>query len=313
MKTLAQTIIIPFFNGLDYIFDAVKSVNELHLDKSSIEKMIIDDGSEEKLSSDFLLEYRSFNYYYKANGGVSSALNLGLQKMQGDYFNWLSHDDYYPKSRFDFFDEYNSHIDSFYNSVIVLDSVLVNSEGKIIKTLKNNNIGLFSGLDVLRLILEKKTNINGCAVIINKHIIKRNGFFDENYRYVQDLDYWIRLCLNGTPFLFIPKNGVYTRIHKGQGSNNERHIYREEIKLLLNKLFIYVESNRLSNSYLVLILTYAVKTGNYRYALLKSQELCSTKSIKFSEFMYVIFTGLFYFPLSLIKKYGLKMIRNCYS
>jgi GT2 family glycosyltransferase len=313
MKTHVQTIIIPFFNGLDYVCDALRSVELLDLDSSSIEKMIIDDGSEERLSKDFLLEYRSFKYYYKANGGVSSALNLGLQRMQGDYFNWLSHDDYYPKSRFDFFVEYNRHKDDFYKSVLVLDSTLVNSEGKIISPLRNNLNGLVEGLDVLKLILEKKININGCAVIISKHIIEQNGLFDENYRYIQDLDYWIRLCLNGTPFLFIPENGVYTRIHKRQDSNNKRKVYREEIRLLLNKLINYIENNRLSNRYLTLILTYAVKTGNYRYALLKSQELYSTKSIKFSEFIFVIFNGFFYFPLSLIKKYGLKMIRNYYS
>ena len=36
-------------------------------------------------------------YFNKENGGVSTALNLGIEKMTGDFFSWLSHDDlYYP-------------------------------------------------------------------------------------------------------------------------------------------------------------------------------------------------------------------------
>ena len=32
------------------------------------------------------------------NGGVASALNMGIRNMKGEYFSWLSHDDlYYPE------------------------------------------------------------------------------------------------------------------------------------------------------------------------------------------------------------------------
>ena len=34
-------------------------------------------------------------YIEKENGGVSSALNLGIEAMTGEYFSWLSHDDEY--------------------------------------------------------------------------------------------------------------------------------------------------------------------------------------------------------------------------
>ena len=37
--------------------------------------------------------------YVKENGGVSSALNYGIEKMQGEYFSWLSHDDKYTPSK----------------------------------------------------------------------------------------------------------------------------------------------------------------------------------------------------------------------
>jgi glycosyltransferase involved in cell wall biosynthesis len=34
----------------------------------------------------------------KPNGGTASALNIGIEKMKGEYFSWLSHDDvYYPE------------------------------------------------------------------------------------------------------------------------------------------------------------------------------------------------------------------------
>lgn len=34
-------------------------------------------------------------YLKKENGGVASALNMGIRNMKGEYFSWLSHDDLY--------------------------------------------------------------------------------------------------------------------------------------------------------------------------------------------------------------------------
>ena len=64
-----------------------------------IEIIVVNDGSNDdgatwKIAHSYGNKIR---YFEKENGGVSTALNLGIENMRGEYFSWLSHDDlYYP-------------------------------------------------------------------------------------------------------------------------------------------------------------------------------------------------------------------------
>ena len=54
-----------------------------------------DNGATEHIAKSYGTKLK---YYKKKNGGVATALNLGIEKMTGEYFSWLSHDDlYYSK------------------------------------------------------------------------------------------------------------------------------------------------------------------------------------------------------------------------
>ena len=63
----------------------------------NIEVIVINDGSEDEGETEKIaFSYGDkIRYYSKSNGGVATALNLGIEKMKGDYFSWLSHDDMY--------------------------------------------------------------------------------------------------------------------------------------------------------------------------------------------------------------------------
>lgn len=90
------SIIIPVYNGEKYVSEAIKSA--LNQTYKNIEVIVIDDGSEDKTETICKSFGKKIKYFKKKNGGVSSALNLAIKKMRGDYFSWLSHDDlYYPE------------------------------------------------------------------------------------------------------------------------------------------------------------------------------------------------------------------------
>ena len=62
-----------------------------------MEVIVVNDGSnDDRATEKIALSYgERIRYFYKPNGGVATALNLGIEKMTGEYFSWLSHDDLY--------------------------------------------------------------------------------------------------------------------------------------------------------------------------------------------------------------------------
>ncbi|QQS65316.1 glycosyltransferase family 2 protein [Candidatus Saccharibacteria bacterium] len=92
------SIIIPVYNGSNFLKEAIDSA--LAQTYKNLEIIVVNDGSADQGKTEKIaMSYGSkIRYYKKVNGGVSTALNLGIKKMTGDYFSWLSHDDiYYPK------------------------------------------------------------------------------------------------------------------------------------------------------------------------------------------------------------------------
>ncbi len=91
------TIVIPVYNGEKYVKFAIDSaINQTY---KNLEVLVVDDGSTdatEKIAKSYGDKIR---YIKKKNGGVSSALNLAIKKMTGEYFSWLSHDDVYEPNK----------------------------------------------------------------------------------------------------------------------------------------------------------------------------------------------------------------------
>ena len=91
------SILIPAYNGANYMREAIDSA--LAQTYKNSEVILVNDGSKDNGDTEAIA--RSYGdkirYFHKENGGVASALNLGIRKMTGEYFSWLSHDDvYYP-------------------------------------------------------------------------------------------------------------------------------------------------------------------------------------------------------------------------
>lgn len=208
------SIIIPVYNGSDFLESAIKSA--LNQAYKNIEIIVVNDGSsDDGQTKRIALSYQDrIRYLEKENGGVSSAFNLGIWEMKGDYFSWLSHDDeYYPeKTHIQIEAIIKSGLDKtiiFSNTdYIDKDSMLLPSKSRI-KDVKPSVIQ-FQMLTVRPL-------INGNTVLVPRECFDKVGFFDESLKTSQDYDMWFRLA-EYFPFYFINQPLVKTRIHKSQGS-----------------------------------------------------------------------------------------------
>ena len=87
---------IPVYNSEKYIEELLDCFKQKAV--INYEILIVNDGSTDN-SLNIINTYNNKNIRVitKENGGVSTALNLGIEKSTGDYISWLSHDDiYYP-------------------------------------------------------------------------------------------------------------------------------------------------------------------------------------------------------------------------
>lgn len=93
------SLIIPCFNMGDKIHRLLDSI--LHQTYTTLQVIIVDDGSTDD-SASVVKSYENvfeekgivFNYVYKRNGGLGSAINTGLKHVKGDFFCWPDADDY---------------------------------------------------------------------------------------------------------------------------------------------------------------------------------------------------------------------------
>lgn len=95
MEKPIVSIVIPVYNGANYMKEAIDSA--LNQTYPNCEVIVVNDGSNDNGATEKIaLSYGDrIRYIKKENGGVATAVNRGIKEMKGEYFSWLSHDDYY--------------------------------------------------------------------------------------------------------------------------------------------------------------------------------------------------------------------------
>ncbi len=215
------SIIIPVYNGSNYVKEAIESA--LAQTYENLEIIVVNDGSTDEGKTDAICKSygKKIRYFAKTNGGVATALNLAIDMMKGDYFSWLSHDDvYYP----DKIEKSIDYISKLKNKEVVLfcDYETINEESQLIERIKFNHS-----------VLEKKPEygllrgcINGITLLIPRKAFAQCGNFDLDLRCTQDYDMWRRI-MKKFPFVHAPLTLTKTRIHPGQDSNKHPNVLTE--------------------------------------------------------------------------------------
>lgn len=230
------SIVIPIYNGANYMREAIDSA--LAQTYSNIEVIVVNDGSTDN-SEEIALSYGNrIRYFKKENGGVSSALNLGIKEMQGKYFSWLSHDDvYYP----DKIATQVKAIEHFSDKkcIVICDSEFIDKDSKPLskksKLFINSNKVIISWKEGLHGLL-LHGSFNGCSLLIPKVAFEQCGVFDEKLRFNQDGFMWIKLLLCGYSILYTPKVCVKSRIHKCQVTQQRQDLFHMDCDLMSDYL-----------------------------------------------------------------------------
>lgn len=231
------SIIIPVYNGSNFVEEAINSALAQTYD--NIEVIVVNDGSDDNNQTELIARQYGdkIRYFSKPNGGVSSALNLGIEKMNGDYFSWLSHDDKYTESKIEFqikeLRNLNDEVKMVYCGSTQIDKNSVE--------IKN----LYRGAELPNkaytweealMIMFKNGAYNGCGFLIQKDIILEAGGFDEELKYCQDFYMWCKIFLNKHGFLYSNYIGVESRLHNNQLTRTGIDLFHDDCKLMSETL-----------------------------------------------------------------------------
>jgi glycosyltransferase involved in cell wall biosynthesis len=207
------SIIIPVYNGSNFLSEAIDSA--LRQTYQNIEIIVIDDGSNDNgVTKKIARSYgNKIKYVYKKNGGVASALNLGLEIMKGDYFSWLSHDDMYTNNKIEEEMEVLSGYDN--EDVAVACNAKVLFKNGVRKKTKIDP-SAFKFFDIF-LATSSNVGLNGCSLLLPRKILLKHGGFNTSLPVTQDYDLWFRLK-DDCSFVLLEKWLVTYRIHSEQDS-----------------------------------------------------------------------------------------------
>jgi len=245
------SIIIPVYNGADYMREAINSA--LAQTYKNLEVIVINDGSDDEgRTQSIAREYGDrIVYYHKKNGGVASALNLGIRKMTGEYFSWLSHDDMYYENKIEVQMNYLKKCDETVITYCNFEVIDENSRQRGVKRLKP------VAFDQFRYSITVNSLVHGCTFMVPKVCFEECGFFNEALKTTQDYDMWFRLAgkykMNHTPDIL-----VKSRFHAGQGSHKLKDTAEREIDdLMIKQLHSLSEEEITGATKMPLSLSYA--------------------------------------------------------
>lgn len=206
------SIIIPVFNGSDYLSQAINSALDQTYQNTEI--IVVNDGSEDnKATEQIALSYGDkIHYYSKVNGGVASALNLAIKKMTGEYFSWLSHDDLYYPEKLEVQISALTDQDRL-KTILYSDYAIFGSDSDEIRKIRMPA----TPPEQFRYFITANNFLHGCTLLVPKTAFEDCGVFDESLRTTQDYDLWFRMA-EKYEFVHIPEILVKARSHAEQGT-----------------------------------------------------------------------------------------------
>lgn len=229
MADLARvSIVIPVYNGSNYLSEAIDSA--LAQTYPNTEVLVINDGSNDggKTESILISYGPHIRYINKPNGGVASALNVGVREMEGVYFSWLSHDDLYLPDKVEAQMEYalNAERPTVYYSDF--ETIAENEQSLGVHAVPH------LAPAALRPSLMLSANLHGCSLLVPRQAFDEVGLFDESLRTTQDYDLWFKMATR-FPFEHVPKVLVRARQHKDQGTHKLKGYVVREINGLYRR------------------------------------------------------------------------------
>lgn len=197
------SVIMPVRNGARFIQAAIDSALQQLAPEDEI--VVVDDASTDETGSLLAgLRDRRVRVLAGSGRGVSSARNIGFAAAAGEFVAFLDHDDLWPPQRHELLLQ-----------TLLADVTVDCAIGRLRLHNEPDAIALPQLLDMEGRLAP---NISLCTALFRRRILNKVGGFDENMRFCEDTDYFVRLLENDYRFVLCDVDALIYRRHSGNAT-----------------------------------------------------------------------------------------------
>lgn len=218
------SVIVPIYNVEDYIRQCFDSL--LHQTYQNFEVLMINDGSPDN-SASICQEYAArdsrFRYFEKENGGISTAVNLGIEHSQGEYVTLMDPDDWAD----------NDYLEVLYNAIVQEGADVSISSYKRFD-MSNNSFyfhaftkeygkKVFTNKEFLESLPDLVASDYSFFITASKLVRKEMiGLirFNADTKLAMDMEFWYKVYLEVNKVVFVNRDTYTYRIHSTSAANN---------------------------------------------------------------------------------------------
>ena len=233
------TIVIPIFNGEEYIARALESVYSQTYQKFEI--IIVDDGSTDggcEICKEFALQKGKLQLFVQKNSGPGTARNNGLSKAKGEFIFFLDADDYIDKNTLE---STVTALRGTNTDLAVVEEMIVRENNECYP---NPHLGLPSDLvkeypdyyfckkeSYFQLLINFRKYRNPARKIFypckgrlyKNSIIKENSIsFPDNTFFMEDLIFQMQYCASSKSLIVLKEPHYYYQLHNSPDSITSR-------------------------------------------------------------------------------------------
>ena len=225
LLTLLLSIIIPVFNGEQYLWECLNSLFQQDISVSDYEIICVNDGSTDnscRILYEFSKQYQNLKLINKENGGVARARNEGLLYAKGDYVWFLDADDFIG-----------------FNTLRAIKTILITNKYDRVKLksyyfvseLSDYEKKYFASGTLRSNYPHKKTQVTR-TIFRRKYLMNNEISFSNNLSYGEDTIFYFKTLLYKHKDYLLDKLVYFYRVHEAASTNFNS----------IDKLVRYIES-----------------------------------------------------------------------
>jgi glycosyltransferase involved in cell wall biosynthesis len=219
------SIVIPTYNqNLSYLSEAIDSALNQTYPREKYEILVVDDESTRLPPDPIIPKYEKQNVKFikKAHGRTAHTLNVGIKRMQGRYFKWVSSDDALTENCLEVLMNKANE-----NTIVYGDWIKIDQNSR---QLDVQHEPAFKNQSEMKRCLWRNFFGNGGAALIPRSAFNKVGLFDQSLPYIEDYDWWLRAAfLHNYKFVHVDEVVAKYRVHQGQISTQLNKRDRERL------------------------------------------------------------------------------------